>query len=190
MTRLHIRRHPEQRSLLAACTTSAPAAAPAGPRARAVDVLFDLRAEDAMHAELAAARATLLLPLHRPADPTPTLIREAEHGRAVRDHRERGRFDEDRRRRETAQAAEWVSDAVATMLAENVAHVRAALAARPEFLTPPAHPGPRLLLRRIALLLDEPKPLTFDYQGLLDHAGTLTHRNLDRAAEQLKGLVA
>lgn len=136
MTRILHRPRPEQRPLLAACTTSAPKpAAVSRPRPGIADeVLFDLRADDTLHAELAAARAKLLVPLHRPANPLPALLAESEHQLAMRSHRERTRFDEDRRRRETAQAAEWVSDAVATMLAENVAAVGETLAARPDLL--------------------------------------------------------
>ncbi|HEY3477514.1 MAG TPA: hypothetical protein VGL02_01330 [Streptomyces sp.] len=139
MTRILHRPHPEQRPLLAACTTSAPKpAAVSRPRPGiAAEVLFDLRADDARNASFAAARALLAMPMHDPsADPQPiaALLDRAEHVKASRDAACRALFAEDRRRREDAVAAEWVSDAVATMLAENVAAVRAALAAHPELL--------------------------------------------------------
>lgn len=85
-------------------------------------------------------------------------------------------------RRAGLAAAEWVDAAVGTVMAQDCAAVLDAVAARPELLAPLAHPGPRLWLRRIAALLDEPLPGT-DWAA--DLAAVLPVR-----VEQLKGAVA
>jgi hypothetical protein len=112
MVQLKLPHRPEQRSLLAACTTSSPKPAATVRRAHASEVLAELRADNSL--TMAA------------------MLAESESIIAARHARQRALFDEDRRRREDALAAAWVSDAVARMLAENVEHVRETLATRPE----------------------------------------------------------
>ena len=145
MVSLKTHPRPEQHALLAACATSSPKQPAPAERPRAVaaarlggrpgisaEVLSDLRAaDDALYAELTAARAKLLVPLHRPSAPIPALLAEAERVKGSRNAACRARFEEDRVRRERIAAASWVDDAAATVMTECAAEVLDAVAARP-----------------------------------------------------------
>jgi hypothetical protein len=137
LTRVLHRPSREEKHLLAPSTTSSPQQpAPVVPPLPgiAADVLFDLRTEDAIYSELTAARALLLLPLHRPVSGLAALLREAEHVIASRDLACRALFAEDRQRREASAAAAWFDETVGWLLAENSTAVADVLTARPELL--------------------------------------------------------
>lgn len=133
MTRLLHRPKRDEDVLLAACASSRPAPA---VRASAADVLFDLRAEFPTPGDLAAARAKLLVPLHRPASGLPALLAEAQHVMRSRDlafealMAERGQASAGRYA--DLAAATWVDATIGRLIAEKATAVADVFAARPE----------------------------------------------------------
>lgn len=141
MVHLKARRHPEQQPLLTACTTSPRRPAPAVPPLPgiAAEVLFDLRADDALDTSFAAERALLAVPMHDPSEgsqPIAALVDRAVHQMRCRDIAFVDDLAEDRRlsdaRCTLIAAAAWVDDAAGFALEEDCAAVLDAVAARPE----------------------------------------------------------